>query len=144
MKLLALLLLSSASASPLSPRDATTTVLPQPESTETSAPVYDWSAGWKPSYTIHQSCNNTLRTQLEDALDETIQLATHARDHILRFGRSSEFVQKYFGANASTAGPIGWYDRVAAADKTGVIFRCDDPDRNCETQDGKPPPDACS
>jgi hypothetical protein len=44
-------------------------------------------------------------------------------------------VQKYFG-DGPTATPIGWYDRVIAADKTGMTFRCDDPDRNCATQDG--------
>lgn len=140
MKLLSLLLLSSATASPLSPRDSSpSSVLPSPKDTETPSVAYDWSAGWKPAYEIHQSCNSTLRVQLEAALDETIQLATHARDHILRFGHKSEFVQKYFGTNGSTAGPVGWYDRVAVADKTGVLFRCDDPDRNCATQDGMLP-----
>lgn len=135
-----LLLTSSTTASPLLPRaDATTAVLPIPSSTETSSPVYDWSSGWQTKYEIHQSCNSTLRAQLEDALDETVQLAVHARDHLLRFGQSSEFVQKYFGKNGSTAGPAGWFDRVAGADKTGVLFRCDDPDENCATQDSKSP-----
>ena len=140
MKYLAALpLLSLASASPLIPRaeSSPTSVLPVPESTEISSPVYDWSAGWKPKYEIHQSCNATLRAQLEEALDETVQLATHARDHLLRWGQNSEFAQKYFGKNGTTAGPAGWFDRVAAADKTGVIFRCDDPDENCATQDCK-------
>lgn len=132
----AFLLASTAWGSPVAAReDAATTVLPTgPGGSATPVPVYDWSAGWKTKYPIHESCNSTLRVQLEDALDETVQLAQHARDHLLRFGHKSNFVQKYFG-NGSTAIPIGWYDRVVAADKTGMTFRCDDPDRNCATQD---------
>ena len=38
---------------------------------------------------------------------------------------------------ASTAEPAGWYDRLVNGDKAGVLFRCDDPDQNCATQDGK-------
>ncbi|ORY18250.1 putative peptidase family-domain-containing protein [Clohesyomyces aquaticus] len=40
----------------------------------------------------------------------------------------------YFG-NASTREPIVWFDKVVNGDKAGVLFRCDDPDGNCE-QDG--------
>ncbi|KAK2041400.1 zincin, partial [Colletotrichum somersetense] len=101
----------------------------------TSQAPYDWSAGWQKTFPIHQSCNSTLRAQLEAALAETQQLAAHARDHILRFGNSSEHVRRYFG-DAPAATPAGWYDRVVNADKTGTTFRCDDPDRNCATQDG--------
>lgn len=134
-----LLLIASTSASPLRARvDSPTSVLDleTTETTETTSPTYDWSADWEPTFQIHQSCNSTLRAQLEHALEETVQLSRHARDHLLRFGHHSDFVQKYFG-NGSTATPIGWYDRIIAADKTGVIFRCDDPDQNCATQDRK-------
>jgi hypothetical protein len=96
------------------------------------------------AFPIHESCNSTLRRQLERALDETVELAAHARDHILRFGSDSPFVQKYFGVSnstdgtptVSTAGPLGWYSRVAAGDRGNMTFRCDDPDENCATQDG--------
>lgn len=104
----------------------------QPSAT---AKAYDWSSGWEASFPIHPSCNTTLRNQLQEALDETVQLAQHARNHILRFGSKSEFVKKYFG-NSSTAEPIGWFDRIVAADKAAMLFRCDDPDRNCATQKG--------
>ncbi|CAG9975690.1 unnamed protein product [Clonostachys byssicola] len=140
MKVLAasalLSLLSSVSGSPVDIRaEKTTSVLSAPQTTQTSSSVYDWSAKWESKFHIHQSCNSTLRAQLETALDETVQLAQHARDHLLAFGNSSDLVVKYFG-NGSTAGPIGWYDRVVAANKEGVIFRCDDPDKNCATQNG--------
>jgi hypothetical protein len=77
-----------------------------------------------------------LRRQLERALNETVELASHARDHILRWGVDSPFVQKYFGNETGTATPLGWYERVIAADRRNMTFRCDDPDRNCATQDG--------
>ncbi|KAF4978544.1 hypothetical protein FZEAL_5077 [Fusarium zealandicum] len=129
----AFLLFGAAIASPLAARQQTTQTKDAAESTKTSD-VYDWADGWTKKYPIHQSCNSTLRRQLEVGLDEAVELAEHAKDHLLRYGHKSEFVQKYFG-NESTAGPIGWYSRIANADKTGMIFRCDDPDRNCATQD---------
>lgn len=129
------LLAQIGAASPLVARaEASTTILSVPESTSTSTPDFDWSSKWETKYQIHHSCNATYRNQLEVALDEAEQLAKHARDHLLRFGHKSELVQKYFG-NGSTAEPIGWYDRVVGADKSAVIFRCDDPDENCKTQD---------
>ena len=126
------------SASPLVPRSETVTAtITVSRAAPSSAPTsYDWAVGGTPSFPIHHSCNSTLRTQLENALEETLDLAQHARDHLLRWGNESPFVQKYFG-NASTAGPIGWYERVLAADRTGMTFRCDDPDRNCATQIGE-------
>jgi hypothetical protein len=131
-----LLLVSRAAASPIANRDASTPVLPVPESTSSPSPLDEWNEGWETKYPIHRSCNSTLRAQLEIALDETVQLAQHARDHLLRHGHDSEFVRKYFG-NGSTAYPIGWFDRVVGADKTGMLFRCDDPDENCATQDSR-------
>jgi hypothetical protein len=101
-----------------------------------SPSVFDWSKGAVNQYEIHQSCNVTETAWLRQALAETETLAAHARDHIQRFGNSSSYFTKYFG-KASTAEPAGWYDRLVNADKGGVIFRCDDPDMNCATQDGK-------
>ncbi|KAL1843991.1 hypothetical protein VTJ49DRAFT_6395 [Mycothermus thermophilus] len=125
-------------ASPAEASTATTTtgVL----STSTPA-VYNLSAPAVPEFPIHSSCNVTLRRQIERALDEMVELAAHARDHILRWGGDSPFVQKYFGVNGTsteigTAGPLGWYARVAGGDRRGMVFRCDDPDKNCATQDG--------
>ncbi|KAF4466932.1 major allergen Asp f 2 [Fusarium albosuccineum] len=129
----ALLLFGAAIASPIIPREEATKTQDAPQSTQTSD-VYDWAEGWKKEYPIHQSCNSTLRRQLSVGLQEAQQLAQHAKDHILRYGHESEFVQKYFG-NGTTATPIGWYDRIINADKTGMLFRCDDPDKNCATQD---------
>lgn len=139
LALWACLLLSSASqGSPLVPRQetVTATVTVTKASPSSASASHDWAAGGTSSFPIHHSCNSTLRVQLENALGETVELAEHARDHLLRWGGESPFVQKYFG-NASTAGPIGWYERVIAADRTGMTFRCDDPDRNCATQIGR-------
>ena len=97
---------------------------------------YDWSKGAVNEYEIHKSCNATQSALLRQALIETETLAAHARDHIQRFGNSSSYYTKYFG-KASTAEPAGWYDRLVNGDKAGVLFRCDDPDQNCATQDGK-------
>ncbi|KAJ9142930.1 Major allergen Asp f 2-like protein [Pleurostoma richardsiae] len=130
-----MLLLPVSQASPLIQRRDTATITPTAAAPSTTI-VYDWAAGGTPQFPIHHSCNSTLRNQLQQALDELVVLAEHARDHILRWGGESPFVQKYFGKNSSTAEPIGWYDRIIAADKNGMTFRCDDPDLNCATQEG--------
>jgi len=97
--------------------------------------AWDWAAGGTNNFTIHPSCNVTSRRQLDRALSEMMTLAVHARAHILRWGNSSTLYTKYFGM-APTAEPVGWYTKVVDGDKTGAIFRCDDPDMNCATQDG--------
>ena len=128
---LSLLLLHRVAASPLR--------LPPSTRAESAAATYDWTNGTVISYPIHESCNVTLRRQLERALDETVELVRHAKEHLLLRGHDSPFVTKYFG-NSSTATAIGWYERVAAANKIDMLFRCDDPDRNCATQDGNATP----
>jgi hypothetical protein len=85
------------------------------------------------NYPIHSSCNATERTQLTRALGETMKLAQHAKEHILRWGNSSEIYRKYFG-NATTGEPVGWYEKAVNGDKAGIIFRCDDPDGNCHQE----------
>ncbi|KAK3292881.1 putative peptidase domain-containing protein [Chaetomium fimeti] len=138
------LLAAGTSALPASSAQDTTTTTPSSTASASSTPTpYDFTAGAVTSFPIHSSCNSTLRRQLERALDETVELAAHARDHILRFGGASPFVQKYFGTGngtdgtplASTAMPLGWFSRVALGDRGNMTFRCDDPDENCATQD---------
>lgn len=98
-----------------------------------------WDVGAVHDYPIHSSCNSTEQAQLKRALGEAITLAQHAKDHILRWGNSSEIYQKYFG-NASTGEPIGWFDKVVNGDKAGVLFRCDNPDGNCDQEGRTVPP----
>lgn len=131
-------LLSSAASSPLAGRKepATPTSLTLAPSQPAQTGGYNWSEGWKASFPIHPSCNSTLKHQLSDALEEAIELAQHARNHLLRFGDKSDFKRKYFG-NGSTAEAVGWYDRIVAADKSAMLFRCDDPDKNCATQNSE-------
>lgn len=132
----AALFVHGSSASPVSVlRETPSKVIASPVATITSA-GYNWSDGWHTSFPIHQSCNSTLRAQLAPALEDAVQLAQHARNHLLRFGHQSDLVKKYFG-NGSLAEPIGWYDRVVAANKGAMTFRCDDPDKNCATQTGE-------
>lgn len=131
--ILSLLYARMATGSPLFPRE----VASAESAAATSWPAaafYSSACDSVTPFPIHASCNVTLRRQLERGLHETVQLARHAKQHLLLHGQESPFVRKYFG-NWSTATAIGWYDRVASANKTGMLFRCDDPDRNCATQD---------
>lgn len=122
-------LLAPALATPLLPRET--------DSATNFTHVADWSANPTPStaFPIHESCNATLTAQLSRGLEEATVLARHAKEHLLRWGGESPFVQKYFG-NGTTATPIGWYERVISAHRGAMTFRCDDPDKQCETQDG--------
>ncbi|KAM0718509.1 hypothetical protein Q7P37_005579 [Cladosporium fusiforme] len=99
-----------------------------------SPAVFDWSQGAVGAYEIHRSCNATQTALLRQAITETETLSAHARDHIQRFGNSSSYYKKYFG-KAPTAEAAGWYDKLVNGDKAGVLFRCDDVDQNCATQD---------
>jgi len=135
---LSLLLLgaSSALASPLVARQASESSTATPTQAAAIPSATPWDAGAVSSYPIHSSCNLTEAAQIAHGLDEAMTLVSHAKDHILRWGNSSEIYQKYFG-NASTGEPIGWFDKILNGDKAGILFRCDDPDKNCATQDGK-------
>lgn len=90
-----------------------------------------WSDGWVKSFPIHNSCNQTKFNQLSAGLDEAMQIAAHARDHALRFGNNSEIFRKYFG-NGLPATVAGVFDSVVNADKSAMLFRCDDIDGNCK------------
>lgn len=86
-------------------------------------------------YPIHSSCNATEERQIRQGLNEAIELASHARDHISIFGNSSYFYRKYFGT-APSGEAIGWFEKLISGDKTGLLFRCDDPDDNCKLDGG--------
>ncbi|EHA50368.1 hypothetical protein MCOR27_000210 [Pyricularia oryzae] len=115
------------------PDRVVTITVPAPPTAATAAPTWNWREGAVDSYPIHSSCNGTERLQLARALDETVSLARQARDHILRFGKTSSLYSKYFG-NASTAEPVGWYHKLVGGDKAGLLFRCDDIDGNCHQE----------
>lgn len=96
-----------------------------------SATPYNWNDGMVDHYPIHQSCNATNRNQLVRAFEDLHEVATHAKNHILRFGNTSEIFIRYFG-EAASAEPLGWFARVADGDKSNLLFRCDDIDGNCK------------
>lgn len=129
---------AAVSASPLVARQATTAAVTADPAAATPTA---WDAGAVHQYPIHASCNASQHRYIRNGLDEAMTISRHARDHILRWGNSSAIYQKYFGS-ASTGEPIGWFTKVADGDKSGIVFRCDDPDQNCATQDSeftKPP-----
>ncbi|GAM43962.1 Asp F2 homolog [Talaromyces pinophilus] len=84
---------------------------------------FSWDAGAVISYPIHSSCNATQRRQIEAGLNEAIELAWHAKSHVLRWGNESEIYRKYFG-NRPTMEAIGAYDVIVNGDKANVLFRC--------------------
>jgi hypothetical protein len=133
------LLLSLAVASPLQPRQAVESASHSHtvSTSDVSATPHQWSKASIANFPIHESCNTSQKNALEKGMADTIRLAQHAKAHLLRWGRESPKVQMYFG-NESTATPIGWYERIIAADRGGMLFRCDDPDQNCATQNGEP------
>lgn len=93
--------------------------------------AWTWNEGAVIDYPIHVSCNATEQAQLKRAFSESITLAQHAKDHIMRFGKSSDIYIKYFGEKSATAEPAGWFDKVINSDKSGMLFRCDDVDNKC-------------
>lgn len=128
LNILFLFFISVTTAAPASLSERDVTITKYVDSSPTS---YDWTNGWVRSFPIHKSCNDTEYNQLSSAFIEVQKLAAHAKDHTLRFGNESKFYKKYFG-NSPTAEVVGWYENIVSADKTNVLFRCDDPDGNCE------------
>ncbi|KAF2841051.1 zincin [Patellaria atrata CBS 101060] len=125
------LLLASASFALASPRPLIQRhVVTVTETVSGPAETPAWDTGAVVDYPIHESCNSTEVHMLKRGISEMIKLAEHARDHILRFGNSSEIYTKYFGS-AATAEPIGWFEKVVRGDRGDMLFRCDNPDGNC-------------
>lgn len=125
----ALIGISCAAPNRLQERQAVTitaTMAPAPAATNMV-----WDQGARADFNIHRSCNGSERALLTTALGETVELAQHAKDHVLRFGNASAHYQKFFGS-AATGEVVGWYDRVVNGDRGRVMFRCDDPDQNCQ------------
>ncbi|KAI9711438.1 MAG: hypothetical protein M1812_007183 [Candelaria pacifica] len=89
-----------------------------------------WDTGAVNLIPIHESCNDTETTLIRKGLNEAIQLAGHAKAHILRYGNSSATYRKYFG-DAPSMDAIGSLDKIVGSDKGHVLFRCDNPDGNC-------------
>jgi hypothetical protein len=125
---LVLLGAAAVSASPLAAREASTVTVTAAASAVPTSTA--WDAGAVHDYPIHASCNATQYQYIRNGLDETIAICRQARDHILRWGNSSEIYQKYFG-NAPTGEPIGWFTKIVDGDKSDVLFRCDNIDGNC-------------
>lgn len=117
---LALVAVASAAPAPLAVRQEA------PFTTTSTA----WDAGAVTQFPIHSSCNASQTHQLATALNETVLLVQHAKEHILRWGNESEVYQKYFG-DRPPYDAIGAYEIIVSGDKSGVLFRCDNPDGNC-------------
>ncbi|KAK7454433.1 Prenylated Rab acceptor protein 1 [Stygiomarasmius scandens] len=83
---------------------------------------------------IHSSCKPYERRQLVKALADTYEVVSVARDYVLDNGHSDAVYKLYFG-QAEPFTVVGVFEWLISADKTGVLLRCDDPDRNCATQD---------
>lgn len=123
-------LLSAAAAAALPTPDSSEANQSQPFSQNGLAP---WNAGAVNQFPIHSSCNATQRRQIELGLNETITLAEHAKNHILRWSNESAIYKKYFG-DSPTMEAVGAFDVVVNGDKKDVLFRCDNPDGNCDIE----------
>lgn len=125
------MILSATLAAPVAPATSSSgEPLTVTRFVDSEATSYRWDEGWNKDFIIHSSCNNSQYNQIYAGLQEAKLLATHAKDHVLRFGNESDFFGKYFG-NSSTAEVVGWYDGVVNGDKGKALFRCDNPDGNC-------------
>lgn len=107
--------------------------IPTPVQNQNTPSPSPWDAGAITQYPIHSSCNATQRLQIETGLNESISLAAHAKEHILRWGNESSIYQQYFG-NRPSFEPIGIYELLNSADKGHVLFRCDNPDGKCDNE----------
>jgi hypothetical protein len=98
---------------------------------------HDHSEAWDASkilnWPIHSSCNASQARLIEHGLEEAVELARHAKQHILLWGNASDIYRKYFG-QAQPYEAIGSFDIIVNGDRNGTLFRCDNPDGNCELE----------
>lgn len=80
--------------------------------------------------TRSESCDAGQARFIRAGLDDMNLLAKHAYERILKYGETDELYVKYFG-NASSATAAGFYAQLLYGNKPGVLFRCDNPDGNC-------------
>lgn len=125
------LILSQVQAVPLFGRAESVSSTQTTKAAAATSTPFVWDNGKVDTYTIHQSCNATNKNQLVRAFQDVYDVASHAKDHILRFGNTSEIFIRYFG-EAASAEPLGWFSRIADGDKSNLLFRCDDIDGNCQ------------
>jgi hypothetical protein len=92
-----------------------------------------WDASKIISWPIHSSCNASQARLIEQGLEEAVELARHAKQHILLWGNQSVTYRKYFGL-APPYEAIGAFDIIVNGDRNGTLFRCDNPDGNCELE----------
>lgn len=92
---------------------------------------HPWNAGAVNEFRIHSSCNASEAFQLRQGLNEAVELAQHAKDHVNRWAHESSIYTKYFGTSAPTTDVLGAFDIVVNGNKARSIFRCDDPDGVC-------------
>lgn len=92
-----------------------------------------WDEGAVHEWRIHESCNASEQVQIRAGLQDAVTLSEHARAHILRYSNASEHYQKYFGSGASGQ-VIGWFDKIIDGDRGRALFRCDNPDGNCQQE----------
>ncbi|GAA5917580.1 hypothetical protein JCM6882_001986 [Rhodosporidiobolus microsporus] len=95
----------------------------------------DWYAGAHKAFTAHPSCNATEKRLIGDGLDEALMLAGQARAHLRRYGNDTLF-EAWFGNETDPNLLLGLYDRIVDGDKTGLTFRCDDVDDECDGKYG--------
>ncbi|KAK0523049.1 Prenylated Rab acceptor protein 1 [Tilletia horrida] len=129
-------LLSASAASAAAVPRSTELAVNNPAEAILARALGDKNGEYRKDFPIHESCNASQTLQLRRGFDDMARLLQSARDHLLHHGNSSELFKTYFGAGADPATPLGIYERLLEGDKTGTLFRCDDPDRNCATQDG--------
>ncbi|GAA6003304.1 uncharacterized protein JCM10292_003844 [Rhodotorula paludigena] len=103
--------------------------------TPPSSASASWSAGATTAFSAHSSCNATQRRLIADGLGEALELAQHARAHLRRWGADGMF-KDWFGAAADPNGLEGLLDRLVDGDRAGLLFRCDDPDAECDGEYG--------
>lgn len=81
---------------------------------------------------VHESCNSTQRRMLNDALADTFEMATFARDYAATNGPEDPIFTKYFGTDPKAfSAVIGIWEALLTSNKQGVLFRCDNIDGNC-------------
>lgn len=91
-----------------------------------------WNPDFQKDFTINNTCNASESSVLSSALHQAIEVSEHARQHLLRYGNSSDIFKKYFGHNPPFI-PLGVYDFLSNGNKGNFTFGCQDFEKKCNS-----------
>lgn len=94
--------------------------------------VAGWDFDFEGNYFVNGTCSSDNGRLVVSALAQAVNVAEHARKHLLRYRNSSDAFKRYFGTSPAAC-PLGVYDLISNGDNSDISFTCEDLDNKCNS-----------